>query len=51
MEKKEAGYNEELYQKFFDLAGDGKKISQSAASKALGYSSATVSAYKSRPIQ
>jgi DNA transposition AAA+ family ATPase len=50
-EKKEIEYNEELYKKFFDLVGspdEGRKISQSAAAKALGYSSAVVSAYKNR---
>jgi DNA transposition AAA+ family ATPase len=51
MEKKEMEYNEEVYKKFFDLVGDGKRISQSAAAKALDYSSAVVSAYKSRTYQ
>jgi DNA transposition AAA+ family ATPase len=51
MEKKEMDYNEELYKKFFDLVGspdEGKRISQSKAAQALGYSSGVVSAYKSR---
>jgi DNA transposition AAA+ family ATPase len=50
-ERKEFEYNEELYKKFFDLVGspdEGKKISQSKAAQALGYSSGVVSAYKSR---
>ena len=51
MEKKEMEYNEELYKKFFDLVGnpdEGKRVSQSRAAQALGYSSGVVSAYKSR---
>ncbi|MDR1230720.1 MAG: AAA family ATPase [Spirochaetaceae bacterium] len=51
MEKKEIEYNEEVYKKLFELVGspdEGKKISQSAAAKAIGYSSAVVSAYKNR---
>ena len=51
MEKKEMDCNEELYEKFFSLVGnaeEGKKISQSAAAKQLGYSSGVVSAYKSK---
>jgi DNA transposition AAA+ family ATPase len=51
MEKKEIEYNEEVYKKLFDLVGspdEGKKTSQSAAAKAIGYSSAVVSAYKNR---
>jgi DNA transposition AAA+ family ATPase len=59
MEKKETEYNEELYKKFFDLVGnpdegrsDGaRRISQSKAAQALGYSSGVVSAYKSRTYQ
>jgi DNA transposition AAA+ family ATPase len=50
MEKK-MEYNEEFYKKFFDLVGspeEGKRISQSKAAQALGYSSGVVSAYKSR---
>jgi DNA transposition AAA+ family ATPase len=53
-EKKEQEYNEELYQKFFALVGsadEGKRISQSKAAQALGYSSGVVSAYKSRTYQ
>ena len=57
MEKKESEYNETIYKKFFDLVGspeegarpDGvRRISQTAAAKALDYSAAVVSAYKSR---
>ena len=51
MEKREMDYSEELYKKFFDLVGnadEGKRISQSKAAQALGYSSGVVSAYKSR---
>jgi DNA transposition AAA+ family ATPase len=57
MERKENEYNEELYKKFFDLVGStdegagtsgARKISQSKAAQALGYSSGVVSAYKSR---
>jgi DNA transposition AAA+ family ATPase len=51
MEKKENEYSEELYKRFFDLVGspeEGKRISQSKAAQALGYSSGVVSAYKSR---
>jgi DNA transposition AAA+ family ATPase len=56
MERKENDYDEELYKKFFDLVGNGdevagtssRRISQSKAAQALGYSSGVVSAYKSR---
>ncbi|MDR0557931.1 MAG: AAA family ATPase [Treponema sp.] len=51
MEKREIEYNEELYKKFFGLVGNpdaGKRVSQSKAAQALGYSSGVVSAYKSR---
>jgi DNA transposition AAA+ family ATPase len=56
MERKENEYNEELYKKFFDLVGNpdegagtgSRRISQSKAAQALGYSSGVVSAYKSR---
>lgn len=51
MEKKETEYNEELYARFFELVGapdEGKRISQSKAAQALGYSSGVISAYKSR---
>jgi DNA transposition AAA+ family ATPase len=54
MEKKEAEYNEELYKKFFDLVGEGarsdgtRRINQSKAALALGYSAGVISAYKSR---
>jgi DNA transposition AAA+ family ATPase len=50
MEKKETGYDEELYAKFFALVGspDEGRISQAKAAQALGYSSGVVSAYKSR---
>lgn len=54
MEKKEMECNEELYKKFFDIVGspdEGKRISQSKAAQALGYSSGVVSAYKSRTYQ
>jgi DNA transposition AAA+ family ATPase len=50
----EKDYNEELYKKFFDLVGnpdEGKRVSQSKAAQALGYSSGVVSAYKSRTYQ
>jgi len=49
--KEDTGYNEELYTRFFKLVGtpdEGKKISQSKAAQALGYSSGVISAYKSR---
>lgn len=49
--KEDTGYNEELYARFFALVGtpdEGKKISQSKAAQALGYSSGVISAYKSR---
>lgn len=49
--KEDTGYNEELYTRFFELVGtpdEGKKISQSKAAQALGYSSGVISAYKSR---
>jgi DNA transposition AAA+ family ATPase len=51
MDKKEIEIDEELYQKFFALVGspdEGRRISQSKAAQALGYSSGVVSAYKSR---
>jgi DNA transposition AAA+ family ATPase len=51
MEKREIELDEELYQKFFELVGDGKRWSQSKAAQALGYSSGVVSAYKSRTYQ
>jgi DNA transposition AAA+ family ATPase len=53
MEKKEMEYNEELYNKFFDLVGSPEegRISQSKAAKAIGYSPGAVSAYKNRAYQ
>jgi DNA transposition AAA+ family ATPase len=39
---------EELYSRFFDLVGEGNRISQSKAAQAIGYSSGVISAYKSR---
>jgi DNA transposition AAA+ family ATPase len=42
--------NEELYNRFFEVVGspeEGKRISQSKAAQAIGYSSGVVSAYKS----
>jgi DNA transposition AAA+ family ATPase len=51
MEKKEMEYNEALYEQFFSIVGsaeEGKKISQSAAAKQLGYSSSVVSRYKNK---
>jgi DNA transposition AAA+ family ATPase len=50
-EKKEVVVNEELYGRFFNLVGasdEGKRISQSKAAQAIGYSSGVISAYKSR---
>jgi DNA transposition AAA+ family ATPase len=47
-EKREVAVNEELYSRFFDLVGEGKRISQSKAAQAIGYSSGVISAYKSR---
>lgn len=50
MDKREE-INEELYKKFFALVGsqdEGRRISQSKAAQALGYSAAVVSAYKNR---
>jgi DNA transposition AAA+ family ATPase len=43
--------NEELYNRFFEVVGspeEGKRISQSKAAQAIGYSSGVISAYKSR---
>lgn len=54
MKKGGAGYNEELYARFFGLVGspdEGKRISQSKAAGALGYSPGVISAYKSRSYQ
>jgi DNA transposition AAA+ family ATPase len=54
MEKERTEYSEELYKKFFGLVGnpdEGKRISQSKAAQALGYSPGVVSAYKSRTYQ
>jgi DNA transposition AAA+ family ATPase len=47
-EKKEVVVNEELYGRFFDLVGEGKRVSQSKAAQAIGYTGGVVSAYKSR---
>jgi hypothetical protein len=47
-EKKEVVVNEELYGRFFDLVGEGKRVSQSKAAQAIGYTAGVVSAYKSR---
>jgi hypothetical protein len=53
MEKERTEYNEELYRKFFGLAGNPdegarsggtRRISRSKAAQALGYSSGVVSA-------
>jgi DNA transposition AAA+ family ATPase len=44
-------FDEGLYKRFFDVVGspeEGKRISQSKAAQALGYSSGVISAYKSR---
>jgi DNA transposition AAA+ family ATPase len=44
-------FDEDLYKRFFDTVGspeEGKRISQSKAAQALGYSSGVISAYKSR---
>ena len=43
--------DEELYKRFFEIVGspeEGKRISQSKAAQALGYSSGVISAYKSK---
>jgi DNA transposition AAA+ family ATPase len=40
--------NEELYQQFFSIVGEEKKISQARAAKELGLSAGTISLYKSR---
>jgi DNA transposition AAA+ family ATPase len=50
-ERGKTEYDEEIYKKFFDLVGnpdEGRRINQSKAAQALGYSSGVVSAYKSR---
>jgi DNA transposition AAA+ family ATPase len=44
----EVAVDEELYEQFFALVGEGKRWSQSKAAKALDYSPGAVSAYKSR---
>jgi DNA transposition AAA+ family ATPase len=44
-------FDEELHKRFFEIVGsleEGKRISQSKAAQAMGYSPAVVSAYKSR---
>ena len=44
-------FDKELYGKFFEVVGspeEGKKISQTKAAQALGYSSGVISAYKSQ---
>ncbi|GHV93221.1 Mu-like prophage FluMu DNA transposition protein B [Spirochaetia bacterium] len=44
-------FDEGLYKRFFDVVGspeEGKRISQSKAAQALGYSSGVISAYKGR---
>jgi DNA transposition AAA+ family ATPase len=40
--------NEELYRKFFEIVGEGKRLSQSKVAKELGVSAGLISAYKSR---
>jgi DNA transposition AAA+ family ATPase len=48
-EKKEGGYSEDLYNRFFAIVGnpeEGKRISQNKAAQAMGYSAGVVSAYK-----
>ncbi|MDR2370915.1 MAG: AAA family ATPase, partial [Treponema sp.] len=50
-EKKEGGYNEVLYDRFFTVVGtaeEGKRISQSQAAQSMGYSATVISMYKSR---
>jgi DNA transposition AAA+ family ATPase len=50
-ERKESEYNEDLYNRFFSMVGspeEGKRISQSKAARAIGYSPGLISAYKSR---
>jgi hypothetical protein len=39
--------NEELYQQFFGIVGDGKKISKARAAMELGLSPGIISSYKS----
>jgi DNA transposition AAA+ family ATPase len=46
--RKKVAVNEELYSQIFALVGEGRRISQSKAAQALGYSSDVISAYKSR---
>jgi DNA transposition AAA+ family ATPase len=44
-------YDEGVYQRFFNLVGsaeEGKRISQSKAAQAMGYSAGVISAYKNR---
>jgi DNA transposition AAA+ family ATPase len=43
-------YDENLYKRFFDIVGspeEGKRISQSKAAQAMGYSASVISTYKS----
>jgi DNA transposition AAA+ family ATPase len=40
--------NEELYQQFFDIVGEDKKISQARIARELGLSASAISTYKSR---
>jgi DNA transposition AAA+ family ATPase len=50
-ERKESEYNEDLYNRFFSMVGspeEGKRISQNKAARAIHYSSAVISSYKSR---
>jgi DNA transposition AAA+ family ATPase len=42
-------FDEELYKRFFDIVGspeEGKRVSQSKAAQAMGYSAGVISAYK-----
>ena len=50
-EKREVAVNEELHGRFFEIVGspeEGKRVSQTRAAQAIGYSSGVISAYKSR---
>jgi DNA transposition AAA+ family ATPase len=40
--------NQELYNRFFEVVGEGKRISQTKAATALGYSGGVISAYKNK---
>lgn len=47
-EVKTVAVDEELYRQFFEVVGEGKRLSQSRAARELGVSAGLISAYKSR---